>query len=79
MVSAEEMESFLMGFIPQSTAKNTKCQHFGSELLHTRNERNSLSENIDVDILSRPVDKDNNCTELCRVLFLFVVSFTIPL
>ena len=29
--------------------------------------RSSLGENIDVDILSRPVDKDSNCTELCSV------------
>ena len=38
--------------------------------------RSSLGENIDVDILSRPVDKDSNCTELCSV---FVVPLTIPL
>ena len=36
-------------------------------------------ENIDVDILSRPVDKDSNCTELCCVLFLFVLPLTKPL
>jgi len=44
-----------------------------------RNERSSLSGNIDVDILSRPVDKDSNYTELCRVLCLLVVPPTKPL
>ena len=29
---------------------------------------------VDVDILSKPVDKDSGCTELGRVLCLFVVE-----
>ena len=33
-----------------------------------------MGETIDVDILSKPVDKDSECTELCHILCLFVVE-----
>ena len=33
-----------------------------------RNHRSTLDETIDIDILSKPVDKDSGCTELCRIL-----------
>ena len=54
-------------------------QRTRSGQLHTRNECSSLGENIGVDIVSRPVDKDSNCTDLCCVLCLYVVPLTIPL
>ena len=40
----------------------------------SRNQRSTVGETIDVDILSKPVDKDSKCTELCHILCLFVVE-----
>jgi len=61
MVSAEEMES---SFIAQNMAKNMKwaAWTFGSKLLIVQNEHSSSGDNIDADILSRPMDKDSNQT-----------------
>ena len=75
MESAEEMERIC----PPEYSKEHKVGIFNFlQWIVARNGRSSLGENIDVDILSRPVDKDSNCTELCHVLALFVVPLIIP-
>ena len=74
LVPAEEMESISKGFFSKNTAKKTKwAVSTFRQWIIAQNECTSLGENVDVDILSRPVDKDSNCTELCHVLCLFVV------
>jgi len=74
MVSAKQMENISKGLSPKiwQEHKVGQFQFFWQWIVA----RSSLGENIYVDILSRPVDKDSNCTELCSV---FVVPLTIPL
>ena len=75
MVSSEQLETISKGFVPQNTEKNTKWA-FSTfrQWIVSQNQRSTVGETIDVDILSKPVDKDSECTELCRVLCLFVVE-----
>ena len=75
MVSSEQLETISKRFVPKNTEKNTKwAVSTFKQWIVSGNQCSSVSETIDVDILSKPVDKDSECTELCRVLCLFVVE-----
>ena len=75
MVSSEELESISKGFVPKNTEKNTKWAiSTFKQWIVSRNQRSAVGETIDIDILSKPVDKNSECTELCRVLCFFVVE-----
>ena len=75
MVSSEQLETISKGFVPKNTEKNTKwAVSTFKQWIVSRNQRSAVGETRDVDILSKPVDKDSECTELCRVLCLFVVE-----
>ena len=59
---------FWKGFVPQNTEKNTKwAVSTFKQWIVSRNQCSAMGETIDVDIPSKPVDKDSECTELCRV------------
>ena len=61
------------GSVPISTEKNTKwALSTFREWISSRNTCCTGEETIDIDILSKPVNK--SCTELCRVLCLFAVE-----
>ena len=75
MVSSEQLETILKGFVPQNTEKNTKwAVSTFKQWIVSRIQCSAVGETRDVDILSKPVDKDSECTELRRVLCLFVVE-----
>ena len=75
MVSSEQLETISKGFVPKNTEKNMKwAVSTFKQWIVSRNQRSAVGETIDVDILSKPVDKDSGCTELCRVLCLFIVE-----
>ena len=75
MVSSEQLETISKGFVPKNTEKNTKwAVSTFKQWIVSRNQRSAVGETRDVDILSKPVDKDSECTELCCVLCLFVVE-----
>ena len=68
LVPSEEMQMISKGFVP----KNTRwALSTSKEWIVSRNKRCIAEETIDVDILAKPV---GDCTELCRVLCLFVVE-----
>lgn len=80
MVTSEELETLSQGFVPKNTEKNTKwAVSTFKQWIVSRNQRSAVGETIDVDILSKPVDKDSECTQLCRVLCLFVVEARKPM
>ena len=75
MVSSVQLETISKVFVHQNTEKNMKwAVSTFKEWIASRNQCSAVGETIDVDILSKPVDKDSECTELCRVLCLFVVE-----
>ena len=75
MVSSEQLETISKGFVPQNTEKNTEwAVSTFKQWIVSRIQRSAVGETRDVDILSKPVDKDSECTELRRVLCIFVVE-----
>jgi len=77
-----KLPSISKGFVPPKYGKEYRMGSFNFSAVNCCrkfNERSSLGENIGVDILSRPVDKDSNCTKICCVLCLLVVPLTIHL
>lgn len=71
MVSSEQLETISKGYVPQNTEKNTKwAVSTFKQWIVSRNQCSIVGETIYVNILSKPVDKDSECTELCRVLLL---------
>ena len=75
MVSSEQLETISKRFVPENTEKNTKwAVSTFKQWIVLRNQCSAVGETRDVNILSKPVDKDSECTELCRVLCLFVVE-----
>ena len=74
MVSPEELEGISKGFVPQNTQKNTKwtVSTFTQWIVSRNKNCTDHGHAIDEEILSKPMSGE--CTELCRVLSLFIVE-----
>jgi hypothetical protein len=60
IVSSAGLEAISKGFVPKNTEKNTRWAISSfKQWIVSRNQRCAVGETIDVDILSKPVDKDS--------------------